>query len=107
MKVYHSITELIGGTPLVELTSIKGLCAKLYAKLEFFNPAGSAKDRVALSMLNDAEEMMDEFDIVREIAKSEEHPRKYVNEWFREQFPTYGKVAKLDENHRIIHKNVA
>lgn len=60
-----------------------------------------------ISMLNDAEEMMDEFDIVREIAKSEEHPRKYVNEWFREQFPTYGKVAKLDENHRIIHKNVA
>jgi len=60
-----------------------------------------------ISMLDDAEEMMDEFDIVREIAKSEEHPRKYVNEWFREQFPTYGKVAKLDENHRIIHKNVA
>ena len=60
-----------------------------------------------ISMLDDAEEMMDEFDIVREIAKSEEHPRKYVNEWFREQFPAYGKVAKLDENHRIIHKNVA
>ena len=60
-----------------------------------------------ISLLDDADEMMDEFDVVREIALSEEHPRQYVNEWFREQFPDYGKVAKLDTNHRIIHKNVA
>ena len=51
--------------------------------------------------------MMDEFDVVRSIAKSEEHPRKYVNEWFREQFPNYGKIAKLDDNNRIVHKNAA
>lgn len=57
-----------------------------------------------ISLLDDADEMMDEFDVVRSIAKSEEHPRKYVNEWFREQFPNYGKIAKLDENNRIIHK---
>ncbi|MBR4079299.1 MAG: cysteine synthase A [Christensenellaceae bacterium] len=59
MKVYQSVTELIGSTPLVALTSLEkseNLSAKLYAKLEFFNPAGSAKDRVALSMLNDAEQ---------------------------------------------------
>lgn len=60
-----------------------------------------------ISLLDDADEMMDEFDVVRSIAKSEEHPRKYVNEWFREQFPNYGKVAKLDDNNRIVHKNVA
>lgn len=60
-----------------------------------------------ISLLDDADEMMDEFDVVRAIAQSEEHPRLYVNEWFREQFPNYGKIAKLDENNRIIHKNAA
>ena len=60
-----------------------------------------------ISLLDDADEMMDEFDVVRSIAKSEEHPRKYVNEWFREQFPNYGKIAKLDDNNRIVHKNIA
>lgn len=58
MKIYSSMEQLIGGTPLLELANIEkqlGLKAKLYAKLECFNPAGSAKDRVALSMLNEAE----------------------------------------------------
>jgi len=59
MRVYHAITELVGNTPLLELTGIEkqeGLQAKIYAKLEAFNPAGSAKDRVGLWMLNDAED---------------------------------------------------
>ena len=54
-----SVEELVGKTPLLELTKIEkefGLCAKLYAKLEFFNPAGSAKDRIALQMILDAED---------------------------------------------------
>lgn len=58
-KIYKSAEELIGKTPLLELSNIEkkfGLCARLIAKLECFNPAGSAKDRVALAMLNDAEE---------------------------------------------------
>ena len=58
MKIYKSITELIGKTPLLELTNYEkknSLNAKIYAKLEFFNPAGSAKDRVALKMLDEAE----------------------------------------------------
>ena len=54
MKVYKKITDLIGNTPLLELTSL-GLDATVLAKLEFFNPAGSVKDRVAKSMLDDAE----------------------------------------------------
>ncbi len=57
-KIYHSVDELIGKTPLVELTHIEkaeGLQARLLAKLEYFNPAGSVKDRVGLSMINDAE----------------------------------------------------
>lgn len=57
-EVYTSIDQLIGNTPMLELKNIEkclGLNAKLIAKLELFNPAGSAKDRVALSMLNDAE----------------------------------------------------
>ena len=56
--IYTSAEQLIGNTPLVELTQIEkelGLKAKLIAKLEFFNPAGSVKDRVALAMINDAE----------------------------------------------------
>lgn len=59
MKVYKSITELIGSTPLMELTNIAkkhDLKASLLAKLEYFNPAGSVKDRAALFMIEDAEE---------------------------------------------------
>ena len=59
MKVYRSIAELVGGTPLVELSALerkKGLSAKLYAKLEMRNPAGSAKDRIAKKMIEDAEQ---------------------------------------------------
>lgn len=58
MKIYHSAEELIGHTPLLELTGIKkrfGLKARLLAKLEYFNPAGSVKDRVAKAMLDAAE----------------------------------------------------
>lgn len=58
MKIYTSAQQLIGHTPLLELANIekdRGLTAKLLAKLESFNPAGSAKDRAALYMLNEAE----------------------------------------------------
>ena len=57
-KIFTSADQLIGGTPLLELTHIEqqlGLEAKLLAKLEYFNPAGSVKDRVALAMIDDAE----------------------------------------------------
>ena len=57
-KIYKSLTELVGHTPLLELTKIeelKGLKARLLAKIEAFNPGGSVKDRVALAMIEDAE----------------------------------------------------
>lgn len=57
-KIYASADMLIGKTPLVELSGIEkkySLNAKIYAKLEFFNPTGSIKDRAALGMINDAE----------------------------------------------------
>ena len=57
-KIYKSAPELIGKTPLLELTNIEKnekLEAKLLAKLEYFNPAGSVKDRVAFEMIDDAE----------------------------------------------------
>lgn len=57
-KVYQSMEELIGNTPLLELVATEreeGLAARLFAKLEGMNPAGSAKDRVARQMLDDAE----------------------------------------------------
>lgn len=59
MRVYRKITDLIGGTPLLELTNYEKanrLNTKIYAKLEYFNPAGSVKDRIAKAMLDDAEE---------------------------------------------------
>ena len=55
--LFKNASELIGNTPLVELTNIEkqySLKAKLYAKVEYFNPTGSVKDRIALSMINDA-----------------------------------------------------
>lgn len=58
-KVFTSADQLIGGTPLLELTHIEkefGLKAKILAKLEYFNPAGSVKDRVAKAMIDDAEQ---------------------------------------------------
>ncbi len=58
MHAYSSIAELIGHTPLMELKNIEeslNLSAKIFAKIEYFNPAGSAKDRVALSIITDAE----------------------------------------------------
>ncbi|MBP3361182.1 MAG: cysteine synthase A [Clostridia bacterium] len=58
MKIYERITDLIGGTPLLELKNYeqdKNLSATILAKLEYFNPAGSAKDRIARAMIDDAE----------------------------------------------------
>ena len=58
-KIYKSIDELIGKTPLLELSHIEkenNLKAKIFAKLEYFNPAGSVKDRVAKSIVDDAEQ---------------------------------------------------
>ncbi len=58
MPVYKSITELVGKTPLLELTNYENkhnLKAKVLAKLEYFNPAGSVKDRIAKAMIEDAE----------------------------------------------------
>ncbi len=57
-KIYHSLSELVGGTPLLELHQIEqlfGLKAHLLVKLEALNPAGSAKDRIAKKMIEDAE----------------------------------------------------
>lgn len=58
MKIYKSVTELIGRTPLMELTNIEknlNLNTRILAKLEYLNPAGSVKDRVASAMIDDAE----------------------------------------------------
>ncbi|WP_294753293.1 pyridoxal-phosphate dependent enzyme, partial [uncultured Ruminococcus sp.] len=58
MAIYKKITDLIGGTPLLELTNTEknnDLSATILAKLEYFNPAGSVKDRVAKAMIDDAE----------------------------------------------------
>ena len=58
-KIYTSADQLVGKTPLLELTHIEkkyGLKAKILAKLEYFNPAGSVKDRIAKAMIDDAEQ---------------------------------------------------
>ena len=56
-KVYDSILDTIGNTPIVKLNNVvPANAADVYVKLEFFNPAGSVKDRVALAMIQAAEE---------------------------------------------------
>jgi len=58
MKVYKTITDLVGGTPLLRLRNFEGsngLDVTILAKLEYFNPAGSVKDRIAKAMIDDAE----------------------------------------------------
>lgn len=58
MKTYEALTDLIGSTPLLKLKNygkLKGLEADIYGKLEYFNPAGSVKDRIAKAMIDDAE----------------------------------------------------
>ena len=58
-RIYTSADQLIGRTPLLELVHIEkeeGLESRILAKLEYFNPAGSVKDRVAKAMIDDAEE---------------------------------------------------
>ena len=54
--VYNSILQLVGNTPMVRLSRLQAsLPGSLFAKLEYFNPAGSVKDRVALAMIDEAE----------------------------------------------------
>lgn len=70
-KIYKSVDELVGKTPLVELKRIEkefGLEAKLVVKLEYFNPSGSVKDRVAKAMIDDAEKrgVLDENSVIIE-----------------------------------------
>jgi cysteine synthase len=58
-KIAKQLTDLVGNTPLLELSNFNAfnqLPARVIAKLEYFNPAGSVKDRIALSMITDAEE---------------------------------------------------
>ncbi len=58
MKTYKKITDLIGNTPLLELENYgeyQNLSATIFGKLEYFNPAGSVKDRIAKAMIDDAE----------------------------------------------------
>lgn len=57
-RVFKSVDELVGNTPIMQLSHIEqahGLQAKVFAKLEYFNPAGSVKDRVARAIIDDAE----------------------------------------------------
>ena len=54
--IYSSITELVGGTPLVEVSGFEGQKARIAVKIAAFNPGGSVKDRIALAMIEDAEQ---------------------------------------------------
>ena len=54
--IYNKLTELIGKTPMLEINGIEGQQARIVLKLEYFNPGGSVKDRIALAMIEDAEQ---------------------------------------------------
>ena len=86
-KIYTSADQLIGHTPLLELTHIEkefALKAKLLAKLEYFNPAGSVKDRIARAMIDDAEKSV-LYDSVNELDKVTEaltaEPQNIEKRW--------------------------
>ena len=53
--IYNNLTDLIGNTPLLEVSGFEGQKARILLKLEYFNPGGSVKDRIALAMIEDAE----------------------------------------------------
>ena len=53
--IYKNLTELVGHTPLLEVSGHEGQLARIILKLEYFNPGGSVKDRIALAMIEDAE----------------------------------------------------
>ena len=53
--IYKTLTDLIGNTPLLEVSGLEGQQARIALKLELFNPGGSVKDRIALAMIEDAE----------------------------------------------------
>ena len=53
--IYDSLSALIGNTPLLRVTGLEGQVADILVKLEYFNPGGSVKDRIALAMIEDAE----------------------------------------------------
>ena len=72
-KIYNSVTELIGGTPLLKANhfiKVNDLKANILVKLEYFNPAGSVKDRIAKAMIEQAEKAFDE-------GQAEEMARKF------------------------------
>lgn len=54
--IYKQLTQLIGRTPMLEISGLEGLNARLIVKMEYFNPGGSVKDRIALAMIEDAEQ---------------------------------------------------
>lgn len=54
--IYKQLTQLIGRTPMLEISGLEGLKARLIVKMEYFNPGGSVKDRIALAMIEDAEQ---------------------------------------------------
>ena len=56
MKIANNLTELVGNTPLVEITKLNNSKARVVAKLEYYNPANSIKDRIAVNMVKEAEE---------------------------------------------------
>ena len=56
-----------------------------------------------IALLDDAEEMMDQFDDVRRLAQTQKSPRRFVNDWFRKTFPRYEDLPEYDDEGRVVH----
>lgn len=100
-KIYTSADQLIGGTPLLELTHIEkklSLEARILAKLEYFNPAGSVKDRIAKAMIDDAEAkgLLNKDSVIIEPTKRQHGNRSCVGR----------RGARVQDHHRHARNHV-
>ncbi len=106
-KVYDSILDLVGKTPLVELKRIEekeGLQAKLIAKVESFNPAGSVKDRIAKAMIEDAEAK----GLLKKVPLSLSRPPETLESDWQRQSPVkgYRMILTMPETMSVERRNI-
>ena len=102
-NIYRGIVDLIGNTPLVEVVNLErelGLRATILAKLEYFNPGGSVKDRIAKAMIEDAEEkgLLKEGSVIIEPTSGNKTVRNLLRQLLRLRDSPFHSLCPLRQN---------